>query len=158
MSCILFFPVQDDIIILEVKFKIGGTYMKQIIPHITVENCKEALAFYQGIFGGEIKNAQLADGHEMFKGHEGKYIHSELHINDQCVIYLVDIFGKNPIVGNNIQLALDIENEPEINRLYEELSKDGQVRMELQDTMWGARYGVVKDRYGVIWELNYQKQ
>jgi len=131
--------------------------MKQIIPHITVENCKEALDFYQGIFGGEIRNAQLADGIEMFKGHEGKYIHAELHINEACVIYLVDIFGKEPIKGNHIQLALQMDSEDEINRVYEALSKEGQIKMELQDTMWGARYGIVVDRYGVIWELNYQK-
>lgn len=131
--------------------------MKQIIPHITVDNCKEALDFYQGIFGGEIQNTQLADGHEMFKGHEGKYIHAELHINPDCVLYLVDIFGKSPVKGNNIELILDMESESEIDRLYSELSQDGQIKMELQDTMWGAKYGVVTDRYGVIWELNFQK-
>ena len=56
--------------------------MKSIIIDLTVENCHEALLYYKEIFGGEIKNTQLADGIDMFKGHEGKYIHSELHINE----------------------------------------------------------------------------
>ncbi|MGV3489454.1 MAG: VOC family protein [Tuberibacillus sp.] len=131
--------------------------MKQIIPHITVDNCKEALEFYQSVFGGEIKNTQLADGMEMFKGHEGKYIHSELHINEACVIYLVDVFGKDTVKGNNVQICLQLESEEEINRIYEALVDGGKVRMELQTTMWGAYYGIVVDRFGVIWELNYQK-
>jgi len=130
--------------------------MKQVIPHITVDDCGEALDFYQDIFVGEVENARLADGIEMFKGHEGKYIHAELQINDDCVIYFVDIFGKDPVKGNNIQLALQLESEEEINRIYAALSEEGQVKMELQDTMWGARYGAVTDKYGVIWELNYQ--
>ena len=66
--------------------------MKSIIIDLTVENCHEALLYYKEIFGGEIKNTQLADGIDMFKGHEGKYIHSELHINENCILYLTDIF------------------------------------------------------------------
>lgn len=62
--------------------------MNKLIPHLRIENCKEAIEYYQRIFGGEIKNTQLADGIEMFKGHEGKYIHAELHINEDCIIYL----------------------------------------------------------------------
>lgn len=26
--------------------------------------------------------------------------------------------------------------------------------MELQDTFWGAEYAKVKDKFGVIWDLN----
>lgn len=49
--------------------------MKRMIPHLMIENCKEAITYYQELFGGEIKNIQLSDGIEMFKGQEGKYIH-----------------------------------------------------------------------------------
>lgn len=66
--------------------------MKKIIPELHVKNCKEALEFYKEVFGGEIKNVKLADGIEMFKGLEGKIIHAELHINSDCVMYLVDLF------------------------------------------------------------------
>ena len=41
--------------------------MKKLIPHIYVEHCQSALDYYSQIFGGEIKNTQLADGIEMFK-------------------------------------------------------------------------------------------
>ena len=56
--------------------------MKKLSPHIYLEQCQSALDYYAQIFGGEIKNTQLADGIEMFKGHEGKLIHAELHINE----------------------------------------------------------------------------
>jgi PhnB protein len=129
--------------------------MKQIIPHIIIENCKEAIEYYQSIFGGEIKNVQLADGIEMFKGHEGKYIHSELHVNEECILYFVDVFQKNLTVGNNMQLALTLESEEEITNLYDALSKNGQVKMELQDTFWKSKFAVVTDKNGITWELDY---
>jgi PhnB protein len=59
--------------------------------------------------------------------------------------------------GNNISLVLETESEEEIQNLYEKLSQNGTVLMELQDTFWGAKYGKVKDRFGIYWDLNYQK-
>ncbi|SDL97598.1 VOC family protein [Sediminibacillus halophilus] len=131
--------------------------MQMIIPHITVENCKEALTFYQQIFGGEIKNTQLADEIEMFKGHEGKYIHAELHVDDRNVFYFVDVFGEAPAKGSQIELSLALESEDEIQHVYQALADEGQVTMELQDTFWNARYAKVIDKYGIHWELNVPK-
>lgn len=131
--------------------------MKTITANLSVENCEEALSYYQGIFGGEIKNTQKADGVEMFKGHEGKYIHSELHINEHCVLYLTDVFSAEHNPGNNFQLVLELESEEEIMRVYDALSVDGKIQFPLGDTFWGAKHGVIKDKYGITWGLNYTK-
>jgi PhnB protein len=130
--------------------------MKKLSPHIYLEQCQSALDYYTQIFGGEIKNTQLADGIEMFKGHEGKLIHAELHINDACILYFADVFG-HVEKGNHIWLSIDLESEVELQAIYEALSQDGQIKMELQDTFWGTRYGVITDKFGLIWELNFSK-
>lgn len=133
----------------------GGLYkVKRIIPDIHVENCKKAIEYYQTIFGGEIKNLQMADGKEMFKGHEGKIIHSELHINENCIMYLVDVFGEKR-EGHHIDLVLELESEGEINTLYSALSREGTVKFELQKTFWGAYHAVIIDSFGITWSLNY---
>lgn len=128
--------------------------MKSIIPEIYVENCKEALDFYKEVFGGEIKNLQLADGKEMFKGFEGKIIHSELHVNTSCVLYFVDLFG-NKQKGSETHFVLELESEEETNKIYNALKDNGVVGFELQKTFWGAYHAVVTDSYGVTWGLNY---
>lgn len=131
--------------------------MKKIVPHLRIENCKEEIEYYQSVFGGEIKNTQLADGIEMFKGYEGRYIHAELHINENCTLYMADLLGQEMIVGSNILLGPELDSEDEITRIYNELAKDGEIQMELQDTFWGAKHAIVTDRNGVSWELNYTK-
>lgn len=131
--------------------------MKKIIPHLTIANCKEAISYYKSILGGEIQRTQLADGIEMFKGHEGKYIHAELHFDNDFVIYFNDVFEKEPIIGSNIEIGLELDNEEEINRIYQSFSEEGEIKMELQNTFWGARYGKVTDKFGITWELNYQQ-
>lgn len=128
--------------------------MKKIIPEIYVNNCKEALEYYKKIFGGDIKNVQMSDGKEMFKGLEGKVIHSELHINADCIMYFVDIFEGQKEAGNN-HLLLELESEEEINRIYEALSKGGSVAFKLQKTFWGSFHAVLTDCYGNTWGLDY---
>lgn len=130
--------------------------MKKLTPHIYVEHCQAALDYYSQIFGGEIKNTQLADGIEMFKGHEGKLIHAELHINESCILYFADVFG-GVEKGNHIWLSIDLESEEELKTIYDALAQNGKIKMELQDTFWGTKYGVVTDKFGLIWELSFSK-
>lgn len=131
--------------------------MKRIIPDITVDNCKEALEYYKSVFGGELKNVQKADGKGMFEGHAGKIMHAELHINQHCIIYLVDPFETKKAGNQSISLLLDMESEEEINRLYSTLSREGKIVFELQKTFWGANHAIVEDKYGVLWALNHNQ-
>jgi PhnB protein len=128
--------------------------MKKIIPSMAVEPCQEALDYYQRVFGGEIQNVQTAEANEMFKGHEGKIVHAELHVNAECILYLNDFMGEKKGEGN-ISLLLEMDSEEESNRIFADLKESGTVVFELQKTFWGALHGVVKDRFGVTWALNF---
>lgn len=62
------------------------------------------------------------------------------------------------INGNNILFGPDLESEEEITKIYNDLSQEGEIQMELQDTFCGAKHAIVKDKYGIAWELNYTKK
>ncbi len=128
--------------------------MKKIIPNITVDSCSEALEFYKQVFGGKVENIQTSEGKEMFKGYEGKIIHSEFIINDECIMYFTDIFGPKAS-GSNISLMLQMDSEDEISRIYLKLKEKGRVTFELQKTFWGSYHAVVTDTFGVTWSLDY---
>ncbi|EMS73443.1 VOC family protein [Ruminiclostridium cellobioparum] len=129
--------------------------MKSIIPNISVENCRDALEFYKSVFGGEIKMVKTADNSDMFKGHEGKIMHSELHIAPNCIMYFTDLFGERA-QHTNVQLVLELDSREQIEKVYAELSKeDAIIIFELQKTFWGAHHAVLKDKYAVTWGLNY---
>jgi PhnB protein len=69
-----------------------------------------------------------------------------------------DAMGDKTVeIGSNISLTLELESEEEIQTLYDRFTQNGTALMELQDTFWGAKYGRVKDKFGVIWDLNYTK-
>lgn len=124
-------------------------------PYLVMENCKEAMAFYAEVLNGEIKNVQLADNIEMFKGHEGKVLHGELHVGNS-IIHFNDVFG-NVTKGDNVRITLELESEDEIKQVYDRLLAGGTAQLELQETFWGALHANLTDKYGICWLLNYQK-
>ena len=59
--------------------------------------------------------------------------------------------------GNNYHINIDCESEAEIEKLFDALGEDGKITMPLQDTFWGARFGMLTDRFGVNWMFNFEK-
>ncbi|HYE55227.1 MAG TPA: VOC family protein [Chitinophagaceae bacterium] len=64
--------------------------------------------------------------------------------------------GKKPEDGS-ICLALNCSTGEEINRFFEKLSEGGKVLQPLGKQFWGATFGMVQDKYGNFWMLNYQE-
>ncbi|MBI1779968.1 MAG: VOC family protein, partial [Sphingobacteriales bacterium] len=63
-------------------------------------------------------------------------------------------FGFNVNYGNNVHIALQLDNRDETSTLFEALSADGKVTMPLADMFWGAYYGSCTDKFGVQWMFN----
>jgi PhnB protein len=57
--------------------------------------------------------------------------------------------------GNNFSICIQCESLEEIERLYSALSEKGTPTMPLQDTFWGARFGMLTDQFGVQWMFNF---
>lgn len=55
-------------------------------------------------------------------------------------------------------ILINFETEDDIKYAYEVLSATGKVEMELQVAFWGSTYAQVTDRFGVFWQLNFDKK
>jgi PhnB protein len=51
-----------------------------------------------------------------------------------------------------------VANADEADRLFAGLAKGGEVIMPLQATHWSLRYGVVRDPFGIRWEINCEAE
>ena len=58
--------------------------------------------------------------------------------------------------GNNFAICIVPESLQETKKLFAALSENGKVGMELQDTFWGAHFGMVVDQFGISWMLNFE--
>ena len=130
------------------------------IPYFSFEGtAREALNYYKEVFEGEITDIQTFGEADFETPPElDDHIMHARFKKDELFFMVSDVFlNKKVTVGNNISLALELDSEEEIKQLYSRLKEKGTVYMELQDTFWGATFAKVKDAYGVIWDLNYEK-
>ncbi len=134
---------------------------QQATPYFTFDgNAREALEYYKNIFDGEVLNVQTFGEADFPTPPEAddRIMHAQFK-KGGLFLMMSDTFpGQDVARGNNISLALDMESEEQIQTLYDKLSEEGTVQMELQDTFWGAKYGKVKDAFGISWDLNYPKE
>lgn len=134
----------------------------QINAYLTFDgNCSEAMTFYKECFGGELMMQKVGETpvcDEMPPDSHDKIMHAFLKNND-LILMASDRMQEDPLVrGNTITLSINCESDEQINDLFAKLSAGGKVVMPLADQFWGAKFGVLTDKYGMDWMLNFQKE
>ncbi|MEO6834915.1 MAG: VOC family protein [Candidatus Tumulicola sp.] len=123
-------------------------------------NCEEALAFYKSIFGGEI--VSISRFKDMPSG--GDHPQSEPEYADK----IMHATFKSPSFGfmasdgrpgkaygeGAISLSLGMQDAAEAHRVFDALGQGGKVEMPMQDTFWGAKFGMLTDRFGIDWMVS----
>lgn len=118
-------------------------------------NAREAMNYYAGIFGGDLKLFTL----EQFNRTDGDpqaIAHGEL--KGLVTLAGADATGDEASVKcEGLMLSLLGTAEPEVlHQWFEQLSDGGQVLDALAVKPWGDTDGQVVDRYGLRWLIGYQ--
>lgn len=126
-------------------------------------NCEEALNFYKGVFGGEIGEISRwkdmpsdAGGPPVTPENQNKVMHANFK-SDAVAFMGADASPGKQYGEGPISLSLGLSDEAEAQRIFDALSKGGNVEMPLQDTFWGAKFGMFTDKFGIDWMINCQK-
>lgn len=133
--------------------------MKQAIqPYLHFgENCKEAMQYYQSVFGGKLEIMPI--GESPAKEHFPVEIHNQiLHaslINGDFHLLASDMCGQGDLnQGNSVQMSLTCSSKEEIVMLYQQLSEGGKIIQSLEKQFWGSLFAMVIDKFGVRWMLS----
>jgi PhnB protein len=135
--------------------------MTEINAYISFNGqCREAMNFYKECLGGEL-TFQTIEGSPVEAQCPGtmknQIAHSSL-IKNELVLFATDMTGHGGFIkGNNMSLMLNCSSEEEINNFYSKLSEGGQITETLKTQFWGALFGVVTDKFGIVWMINYNK-
>lgn len=122
-------------------------------------NCEEALNFYKKIFNGEITYLTRYGENPVNtpEEHKNKIMHSNFvseGVNFMASDGPPDFKGS---AGGNVSLMLDFSDEKEEERVFKAFAEGGTVTTPLADVFWGAKFGMVTDRFGISWMLNFTK-
>jgi len=138
--------------------------MAQLTPYVFFDgNCREVMVFYKECLGGELTMQAVRDtpaAEHMPPGAAQKIMHAALTRGESkdAVLMASDWMEQDGFVrGNSISLSLHCTSEEEIKRLFEGLSAGGKVTQPLADQFWGATFGMLTDKFGMAWMLNFDK-
>jgi len=134
--------------------------MSNIIPFIRINDGKatEAMNFYKGVFGGELELMTVGQS-PMAKdmpGKENLLMHSALKKDGELLFIGMDMMRDKAVIGDNVGIAVECKSQKELDDIFAKLEKGGDVFMKPEEQFWGGYFGVVTDKYGVEWMLNFQ--
>lgn len=129
--------------------------MTRLTPYLTLPGtAREALEFYQSVFGGDL---QVHTAAEMGDPERGDAVAHGMLVGP------VDLFASDAEPG---QPSLSVQGllfsllgtaEPEtLRRWFDALAAEGTDVDPLQQRPWGDHDGQVTDRFGVRWLIGFQ--
>jgi PhnB protein len=125
-------------------------------PYIQFDgNAREAMEFYQGVFGGDLATNTFKDyGASHGPEDDDKLMHGQLETPTGFTLMASDTAqGMTYNPGDNISVSLSGDDEA-LRGYYEKLSDGGKVTMPLEKQMWGDEFGMVTDKFGINWMVN----
>jgi PhnB protein len=131
--------------------------MKAFQPYLNFDgNAAEAMKFYQKCTGGQLDIQTFGDVKMPGPpGSENRVVHARLTNGPAAVVMASDTMPGQPFTtGTNCWVNVDCETVEEIERLFKAFAEGGKVTMELADQFWGARFGMLTDKFGVQWMFN----
>jgi len=121
-------------------------------------DCREALAFYAGVFDlavpEQIMTYDQTPGGGFGPGNEGRILYASLPIFGCNVMFSDCPAGSEYVKGTNIALTLGTSDGGEITRIFNALAEGGEIAMPLGKTFFSELYGMVTDKFEITWQLS----
>ena len=122
-------------------------------------NCREAVEFYAKVFKSTVNNlmtygdAPPDPSYTLSEADKDRIMYAGIPLGGMVVMFM-DMPSDCPcVIGNNINPTVSTDDKEEVTRLFNELKEGGEVCMELQQTFFSEWYGMVKDKFGVVWQI-----
>jgi PhnB protein len=125
-------------------------------PYLSFDgDARDAMESYKGVFGGELTVSTFGDMGQTDEGLKDKVMHSQLETPAGFTLMASDTPPGMPHQpGGTISISLSGDDEGELRGYWDKLAESGNVTLALEKQMWGDVFGMVADRFGVLWMVN----
>jgi PhnB protein len=118
---------------------------------------REALAFYQSVFGGQVNAMTYREAHQVTSEAEAEQVMwGQVMADTGFRVMAYDVPSHtawNP--GENAFLvALATQTQDEMRAYWDKLSAGATVTVPPQAAQWSPLFGMLKDRFGTNWTLS----
>jgi len=122
--------------------------------------CEEAVGFYQKALGAKVEELmRYKDSPEPMEGSSPeKVMHVSLVIGQTRVMMADDCCsGNSNTKFDGFSLTITAANGVEAEKIFAALGEGGQVCMPLAATFFAAKFGMLRDKFGVTWMVLVDK-
>lgn len=135
--------------------------MTEVIPYLFFNGeATEAIDYYTNAFGAEKLNIiRYGDAYDennpLPEGTKDRVMHGAIAIDGRRLLFSDNFPGDETEL--DVSIALMSSDADQLKRYYEALTPDAkEVIVEFQVTDWSPGYGMLRDKYGVKWQLNVE--
>jgi PhnB protein len=124
------------------------------------DNTREAMQFYETVFGGKIELHTFKELHASSDPSEDELImHSMIEAGNGITFMAADTPKRMEYKpGTNVSMSLSGDNDDELTGYFDKLSVGGKVTMPLAQASWGDKFGMVTDKFGIQWLINISEK
>jgi PhnB protein len=134
----------------------------KIQPYLNFDGrCEEAIEFYKTAVGAKVEMMmRFKECPEPMPGQQppevaNKIMHASFKIGDS-VVNASDGRCTGQAKFSGINLSLSVSSEAEAEKVFKALSEGGQVTMPLNKTFFSPKFGMLFDRFGIMWMILVQ--
>jgi PhnB protein len=125
-------------------------------PYLNLNGtARQALEFYQGVFGGELNVMTFGDMGAADPSDAGKIMHGQLETSAGYTLMVADVpshMEYQAPAGFSVSLSGD--DGDALRGYFEQLAAGGVTEMPLQKQVWGDEFGMCVDKFGISWLVN----
>jgi PhnB protein len=129
----------------------------QLNPYLQFQDqARDAMGFYESIFGGELTTMTFAEGGMSGdSSNDDRIMHAQLVTPHGLVLMASDVPDGMPYEpGSAISISLSGDDESTLRGFFDGLASGGTVIEPLQQAPWGDHFGACVDRFGTSWMVN----
>lgn len=128
--------------------------MKTNLHLVFPGSCREAFAFYETTFSSKVQFrmtfGEAPEGTPVPPDSGDLILHTAMPLGNITLMGCDAPQGRAEKIGG-FQVAVDSEDEAEVQRLFAALSEGGSVQMPMGPTFWSPLFGMCTDKFGVGW-------
>lgn len=130
--------------------------MLSVNPYIVYKgNCRDAIEFYKSALDGEVLMTQTFGESPMAGvGPADNIMHCTMKVGNSTIMMSDDPSPKGGTTGDNISLAIGLNDPERAKVIFGNLAKGGAVIMPLEKTFWAEAFGMLTDKFGIKWMIN----
>lgn len=132
--------------------------IKAATPYLSFDGAAEAaIELYTRALGAQVQGevmryAQMpADTGTCAAEDQQRIMHASLRIGEASLM-LSDVPSSQPAPAQSkVSVCLEFDDIEQMRRSFDALADGGTVVLAIHDAFWGAKFGLVNDKFGINW-------